>query len=63
MDTSKCVTSIAGGRAFVLKGGLVQLQMALINYALNYLIMRGYTPFYPPFFLNKEVMGEVAQLS
>ncbi|KAG8342586.1 seryl-tRNA synthetase [Trypanosoma vivax] len=63
MDSTKAVTSIAGARAYVLKGGLVQLQVALISYALNFLVQRGYTPFYPPFFLNKEVMGEVAQLS
>lgn len=63
MDTSKTITSMAGGRAFVLRGGLVQLQIALVSYALNFLIQRGYEPFYPPFFLNKDVMSEVAQLS
>jgi seryl-tRNA synthetase len=63
MDTSKAVTSMAGGRSYVLKGGLVQLQLALLMYGINFLIQKGYTPFYPPFFLNKDVMGEVAQLS
>lgn len=63
MDTGKAVTSMSGGRAFVLRGGLVQLQIALVSYALNFLIARGYEPLYPPFFLNKDVMGEVAQLS
>ncbi|EPY18961.1 seryl-tRNA synthetase [Strigomonas culicis] len=63
MDTSKAVTAMAGGRAFILRGGLVQLQIALVSYALNFLIQRGYEPLYPPFFLNKEVMGEIAQLS
>ncbi|KAG5510371.1 hypothetical protein GH5_06568 [Leishmania sp. Ghana 2012 LV757] len=63
MDTSKTVTAMAGGRSFVLRGGLVQLQFALISYALNFLIARGYEPFYPPFFLNREHMAAVAQLS
>ncbi|CBH17692.1 seryl-tRNA synthetase [Trypanosoma equiperdum] len=63
MDTSKAVTSMAGGRSYVLKGGLVQLQVALVSYSLDFLVKRGYTPFYPPFFLNRDVMGEVAQLS
>lgn len=63
MDTSKAVTAMAGGRAFVLRGGLVQLQIALISYAMNFLISKGYEPFYPPFFLNKDYMGKVAQLS
>lgn len=63
MDTGKNVTAMAGGRAYVLRGGLVQLQLALINYAMSFLCSRGYTPFYPPLFMNKQVMGEVAQLS
>ncbi|KAF5223965.1 seryl-tRNA synthetase [Trypanosoma cruzi] len=63
MDTTKTVTSMAGGRAYVLKGGLVQLQLALLSYGMNFLVSRGYTPLYPPFFLNKDAMSEVAQLS
>lgn len=63
MDTSKTVTAMAGGRAYVLKGGLVQLQVALISYGISFLVSRGYTPFYPPFFMNKDSMASVAQLS
>jgi seryl-tRNA synthetase len=63
MDCGKQVTSMAGGRSYVLRGGLVQLQIALISYAMSFLAARGYTPFYPPFFLNKSAMAEVAQLS
>ena len=63
MDTSKTATSMAGGRAYVLRGGLVQLQLALINYAMNFLMAKEYIPFYPPFFLTKEAMADVAQLS
>jgi seryl-tRNA synthetase len=63
MDTSKTVTAMAGGRAFVLRGGLVQLQFAIISYAINFLVSRGYELFYPPFFLNKDYMSAVSQLS
>lgn len=63
MHTSSNITSMSGGRAFVLRGGLVQLQLALVNYAMQFLVTRGYDPFYPPFFLNKSVMGNVAELA
>lgn len=63
MDTSASITAMAGSRAFVLRGALVQLQLALMNYALQFLIQREYEPFYPPFFMNKSVMGEVAELA
>lgn len=39
------------------------LEQALIQYALQSLRARGYTPVYTPFFMRKEVMQEVAQLS
>jgi len=63
MDTGKQVTSMAGGRAYILRGSLVQLQLGLISYAMAFCAQRGYTPFYPPLFLTKQAMGEVAQLS
>ena len=63
MDTSERVTKMSGSRAYVLKGGLVNLQLALTNFAMQFLGQRGYTPFYPPFFMNRDVMGEVAQLA
>nr|XP_008521711.1 PREDICTED: serine--tRNA ligase, cytoplasmic [Equus przewalskii] len=44
-------------------GVLVFLEQALIHYALRTLRNRGYTPIYTPFFMRKEVMQEVAQLS
>lgn len=46
-----------------LQGVLVFLEQALIQYALRTLGSRGYTPIYTPFFMRKEVMQEVAQLS
>lgn len=45
------------------KGPLVFLEQALINHAMQMLQLRGFTPLYTPFFMRKEVMQEVAQLS
>eukprot|EP01137_Pigoraptor_chileana_P019329 Opistho-2@80210 len=56
-------TATAGNRGYYLKGGAVFLEFALINYGLHLLGGKGYTPLYTPFFMNKEVMQEVAQLS
>lgn len=53
----------AGGRGYYLKGPLVFLEQALINLAMSLLHTRNYTPLYTPFFMRKEVMQEVAQLS
>nr|XP_004659103.1 serine--tRNA ligase, cytoplasmic isoform X1 [Jaculus jaculus] len=54
---------VAGSRGYFLKGPLVFLEQALIQFALRTLGSRGYTPIYTPFFMRKEVMQEVAQLS
>ncbi|XP_029427980.1 serine--tRNA ligase, cytoplasmic [Rhinatrema bivittatum] len=54
---------VAGSRGYFLKGPLVFLEQALIQYALQTLSGKGYTPIYTPFFMRKEVMQEVAQLS
>lgn len=53
----------AGGRGYYLKGPLVFLEQALINFALNILQERNFTPLYTPFFMRKDIMREVAQLS
>lgn len=63
LETGDAATKTGGGRAFFLQGPLVQLQLGLINYAMNFLISKEYTPMYPPFFMTKEAMGAVAQLS
>uniref|UniRef100_A0A0K0F999 serine--tRNA ligase n=1 Tax=Strongyloides venezuelensis TaxID=75913 RepID=A0A0K0F999_STRVS len=54
---------IAGSRGYFLKEPLVFLEMALVNYALQLLSDAGYKALYPPFFMRKEIMSEVAQLS
>lgn len=45
------------------QGPLVFLEQALINYALRILHSKNYIMLYTPFFMRKEVMQEVAQLS
>ncbi|XP_040280067.1 serine--tRNA ligase, cytoplasmic isoform X1 [Bufo bufo] len=54
---------VAGSRGYFLKGPLVFLEQAIIQYALQTLAGKGYTPIYTPFFMRKDIMQEVAQLS
>jgi len=54
---------VAGNRGYFLKGPGVLLQQGLVNLATQTLIKNGFTPLYTPFFMRKEVMQEVAQLS
>jgi len=63
MDCTERATKVSGSRAFFLKGELVQLQLALVNYAMSYLSGLDYTPMYVPFFMQKEAMGDVAELA
>jgi len=53
----------SGGRGYYLMGPAVFLQQGLIQLALQVLYKEGYSPLYTPFFMKKEVMKEVAQLS
>eukprot|EP00794_Sanderia_malayensis_P007508 gene7508-8341_t len=54
---------VSGGRGYFLKGPGVLLQQALVTFATQKLVSKGFTPLYTPFFMKKEVMQEVAQLS
>lgn len=56
-------TTVAGNRCYYLMGPLVFLEQALIQFALSSLSERNFIPLYTPFFMKKEVMQEVAQLS
>ena len=71
-------TVTAGNRCYYLKGRscdmvcinksniigpMVFLELALIQHAMKMLHDHQYTPLYTPFFMKKEVMQEVAQLS
>ncbi|CAI9769506.1 unnamed protein product [Fraxinus pennsylvanica] len=61
-DTKKG-TNVAGGRGFYLKGDGVRLNQALINFGLDFLEKRGYTPLQTPFFMRKDIMAKCAQLA
>ncbi|CAB4058565.1 SARS [Lepeophtheirus salmonis] len=56
-------TVTSGGRGYYLTGPAVFLQQALIQLALQVLHKKSYYPLYTPFFMKKEIMQEVAQLS
>ncbi len=47
---------IAGARFYFLKNELVKLNLALINYALDFLAEKGYSLTQPPFMIRKEAM-------
>ncbi|XP_071455316.1 serine--tRNA ligase, cytoplasmic isoform X2 [Hetaerina americana] len=55
--------SVSGGRGYYLMGPAVFLEQALIQLALRILYGKKYKPLYTPFFMKKDVMQEVAQLS
>ncbi|KAL9656281.1 hypothetical protein ABK040_007894 [Willaertia magna] len=55
-------TVVGGGRAYYLMGEMVRMNLALQNYAIDFLCKKGYTPIYTPFFMTKEAMKKVAQL-
>ena len=53
---------ISGHRGYFLTNDGVDLNQALISYALDFLRKDGYKKIQPPFFMNKDVMGKTAQL-
>ncbi|KAK3284060.1 hypothetical protein CYMTET_8269 [Cymbomonas tetramitiformis] len=55
--------AVAGGRGYYLVGAGMMLNQALINYATQFLYLRGHTPVHTPFMMRKTVMGACAQLS
>jgi len=56
-------TKVAGSRCYFLKGAGVSLNMALQMYAQNFLVNQDYTLLQPPYFMRKDIMAGVAQLS
>jgi len=48
---------------YFLKGYGTMLNMALVQYGMQFLFKRGYTPMQTPFFMKKEIMAETCQLS
>jgi seryl-tRNA synthetase len=47
---------ISGSRFYFLKNELVQLEFALVQYALDILVKEGFSPMIPPILLNRETM-------
>jgi len=54
---------IAGSRGYFLKSSAIWLQQALIQYALRFIDELGFETIYTPFWMRKQVMAQVAQLS
>lgn len=54
---------VSGGRGYYLTGPAVFLQHALVQLSLRLLSAKNYKVLYTPFFMRKEIMQEVAQLS
>jgi seryl-tRNA synthetase len=54
---------VAGSRGYFMKGPAVFLEQAIIQLALNILSEKDFEVLYTPFFMRKEIMQEVAQLS
>ena len=60
---SLCLSPSLNPFSPLFQGPAVFLEQALIQYAMRILHGKGYSPIYTPFFMKKEVMQEVAQLS
>jgi seryl-tRNA synthetase len=55
-------SKLMGHRGYVLKGDIVFLNQALINYGLHFLSDNAYEPLQPPVLMRKEPMSQTAQL-
>lgn len=55
--------AVSGGRGYFLCGPAVFLEQALIQFAMRKLFQRNYKTLKTPFFMRKDAMQEVAQLS
>lgn len=56
-------STIAGSRGYFLMNTGIWLQQALIQYSLRFIDELGYQTLYTPFWMRKQIMGQVAQLS
>lgn len=54
---------IVGHRGYCLTGYGLFLNLALVNYGLEFLFNKGFTPNQPPFFMLRDQMAKTAQLS
>jgi seryl-tRNA synthetase len=61
-DTKKA-SEVVGSRFYYLKGDIVLLNLALLRFALDKLISKGYEPLWTPFFIKHEIMKAAAELA
>lgn len=61
-DTKKA-SEVVGSRFYYLKGDLVLLNLALMKYALDFLISKGFIPMWTPFFIKHEIIKAAAELA
>lgn len=54
---------VAGARFYYLRGDLVRLNTALIQYALDFIINKNYQLFQPPYLLRREVVAGAVALA
>ena len=62
LDTKKA-SEVAGSRFYYLKGDLVKLNFAIINFALDFLRNKKFILVQPPYMLRREVLGGAIPLS
>lgn len=62
VDTDKA-SKVAGARFYYLKNELVLLNQALIKYALDFIVRRGYKLLQPPYMLRRDAIGGAIDLS
>ncbi len=62
VDTDKA-SKVAGSRFYYLKNDLVLLNQALIRYALDFIVKRGYRLLQPPYMLRRDAIGGAVALS
>lgn len=60
---TQTASQIAGSRFYYLKQDILFLNLALIQFALNELTDKGYTPLQTPFFIKSEVAEETSELA
>ncbi len=59
----KTAAEVAGSRTYYLKGDLVLLNLALMQFALKHLIAKDFTPYWTPAYLKREVIEKAAELA
>lgn len=61
VDLKKGV-EVAGHRGYYLRGPGCLLNMALMQYGMDFLSRRGYEPVMPPYFMKRDIMQDCAEL-